>query len=103
VRAAHALGAGVPVQVEVETPGELTDALAAGAASILLDNFSLEQMREAVRIADGRAALAVSGGVTPDTIRAIAETGVHRISVGALTKHVMAIDFSLRFTTPDAP
>jgi nicotinate-nucleotide pyrophosphorylase (carboxylating) len=103
VRAAHALGAGVPVQVEVETPGELTDALAAGAASILLDNFSLEQMREAVRIADGRAALEVSGGVTPDTIRAIAETGVHRISVGALTKHVMAIDFSLRFTTPDAP
>lgn len=99
VRAAQALGAGVPVQVEVETLRELTDALAAGAASILLDNFSLEQMRAAVRIADGRAALEVSGGVTPDTLRVIAETGVHRISVGALTKHVTAIDFSLRFNT----
>ncbi|RQR31484.1 carboxylating nicotinate-nucleotide diphosphorylase [Burkholderia sp. Bp9143] len=99
IRAAHALGAGVPLQVEVETLSELAEALAAGAGSILLDNFSLEQMREAVRIADGRAELEVSGGVTPDTLRAIAETGVHRISVGALTKHVTAIDFSLRFST----
>ncbi|WP_269510743.1 carboxylating nicotinate-nucleotide diphosphorylase [Burkholderia sp. IMCC1007] len=103
VRAAQALGAGVPVQVEVETLRELAEALAAGAASILLDNFSLEQMCEAVRIADGRAALEVSGGVTPHTLRVIAETGVHRISVGALTKHVTAIDFSLRFLTLAVP
>ncbi|WP_269502263.1 carboxylating nicotinate-nucleotide diphosphorylase [Burkholderia sp. IMCC1007] len=103
IRAAHALGAGVPMQVEVETQGELVEALAAGAVSILLDNFSLEQMCDAVRIAGGRAELEVSGGVTPDTLRAIAQTGVQRISVGALTKHVKAIDFSLRFATLAAP
>lgn len=96
VRAAQVLGAGVPVQVEVETLDELAQALSAEAGAILLDNFSLEQMREAVRINNGRASLEVSGGVTQETLRAIAETGVDRISVGGLTKHVRAVDFSLR-------
>lgn len=95
-RAAEALNAGVPIQVEVETLDELAQALAAGAKSILLDNFSLPQMRQAVTLNDGRAELEVSGGVSPDALRAIAETGVSRISAGSLTKHVRAIDFSLR-------
>ncbi|MDN4576246.1 nicotinate-nucleotide diphosphorylase (carboxylating) [Pandoraea cepalis] len=97
VRAAQALGAGVPVQVEVETLAELNEALAAGATAILLDNFSLDAMREAVDVTAGRAELEVSGGVTEDTLRAIAETGVDRISLGKLTKNVTATDFSLRF------
>jgi nicotinate-nucleotide pyrophosphorylase (carboxylating) len=97
MQAVQALNAGVPVQIEVETLGELREALAAGATAILLDNFSLASMREAVRVAAGCAELEVSGGVTPDSLRAIAETGVHRISVGGLTKHVRAVDFSLRF------
>lgn len=65
--------------------------------SLLIDNFSIEAMREAVRITAGRAALEVSGGVTEETLRTIAETGVDRISLGKLTKNVRAIDFSLRF------
>ncbi|WP_017235086.1 carboxylating nicotinate-nucleotide diphosphorylase [Pandoraea sp. B-6] len=97
LRATQALGAGVPVQVEVETLDELQEALAGGAASILLDNFSIEAMREAARVTAGRAELEVSGGVTEQTLRTIAETGVNRISLGKLTKHVRAIDFSLRF------
>ncbi len=97
IRAALALGAGVPVQVEVETLAELNEALAAGATAILLDNFSLDAMREAVDVTAGRAELEVSGGVTEDTLRAIAETGVVRISLGKLTKNVTATDFSLRF------
>ncbi|WP_449414410.1 carboxylating nicotinate-nucleotide diphosphorylase [Pandoraea soli] len=97
IRAAQALGAGVPVQVEVETLAELNEALAAGATAILLDNFSLDAMREAVDVTAGRAELEVSGGVTEDTLRAIAETGVDRISLGKLTKNVTATDFSLRF------
>ncbi|ABO57250.1 carboxylating nicotinate-nucleotide diphosphorylase [Burkholderia vietnamiensis] len=97
LRATEALGAGVPVQVEVETLDELKEALAGGAAAILLDNFSIEAMREAVRVTAGRAELEVSGGVTEQTLRTIAETGVDRISLGKLTKNVRAIDFSLRF------
>jgi nicotinate-nucleotide pyrophosphorylase (carboxylating) len=97
IEAAGALGANVPIQVEVETLDELEDALAAGAAAILLDNFSLKQMREAVRINQRRAELEVSGGVTPETLRDIAKTGVDRISIGGLTKHVKAVDLSLRF------
>lgn len=97
IRAAQALGAGVPVQVEVETLDELHAALSAGASAILLDNFSLDAMREAVRVTAGRAELEVSGGVTEQTLRSIAETGVDRISLGKLTKNVRAIDFSLRF------
>lgn len=96
LRAADALGAGVPVQVEVESLAELEEALAAGAVSILLDNFTEPMMRDAVRINQGRAVLEVSGGVNADTIRRFAQTGVDRISVGALTKDVRATDYSLR-------
>jgi nicotinate-nucleotide pyrophosphorylase (carboxylating) len=84
------------VQIEVETLAQLEEALTAGAEMILLDNMDLAQLREAVRINQGRAKLEASGGVNLDTVRAIAETGVDRISVGALTKDVRAIDLSLR-------
>lgn len=96
---AAAKNKGVPVQVEVETIEQLLEALASGAKSILLDNFSLEQMREAVSIIkDGKfdAVLEASGGVNRETVSAIAQTGVHRISIGGLTKFVKATDFSLR-------
>ena len=85
------------VQIEVESLAELETALAAGARMILLDNFSLDMMREAARINAGRAVLEASGNVTLETIRGIAETGVDRISVGALTKDVKALDLSMRF------
>jgi nicotinate-nucleotide pyrophosphorylase (carboxylating) len=88
---------GTMVEVEVETLLQLEEALRAGATLILLDNFSLERMREAVRVAGGRAELEASGGVELATVRGIAETGVHRISIGSLTKDVKAIDLSLRF------
>jgi nicotinate-nucleotide pyrophosphorylase (carboxylating) len=94
--AAFALNAGVPVQVEVETLAQLETALAHRAESVLLDNFTLDMMRDAVRIASGRAVLEVSGGVNFDSVRAIAETGVDRISIGALTKDLRATDFSMR-------
>ena len=84
------------IQVEVETLAQLDEALAAGATSVLLDNFEPAAMREAVRVTAGRALLEVSGGVNIETIRTFAETGVDRISVGALTKDVRATDFSLR-------
>ncbi|ROP59775.1 nicotinate-nucleotide pyrophosphorylase [carboxylating] [Enterobacter sp. BIGb0383] len=87
----------VPVEVEVETLDELRDALHAGADIIMLDNFDTAQMREAVRITNGQAQLEVSGNVTADTLREFAETGVDFISVGALTKHVRALDLSMRF------
>ncbi|WP_312265167.1 carboxylating nicotinate-nucleotide diphosphorylase, partial [Mixta calida] len=87
----------VPVEVEVETLNELEQALAAGADIVMLDNFSVEQMREAVSINQGRALLEVSGNVTDQTLRSFAETGVDYISVGALTKHVRALDLSMRF------
>lgn len=89
--------AGVWIQIEVETLDQLREALAAGARMILLDNMDLEQMREAVKISSGRAQLEASGGVTLDHVRAIAETGVDRISIGGLTKDIKAVDFSLRF------
>jgi nicotinate-nucleotide pyrophosphorylase (carboxylating) len=85
------------VQVEVETLAQLQEALAAGAKLILLDNFTLPRMREAVAIAGGRAELEASGGVEFATVREIAETGVHRISVGSLTKDIKAVDLSMRF------
>lgn len=87
----------VPVEVEVESLDELTQALAAGADIVMLDNFTVEQMREAVKQTDGRALLEVSGNVTDETLRIFAETGVDYISVGALTKHVRALDLSMRF------
>ena len=93
---AFALGAGVEIQVEVEGLEQLGEALAAGATSVLLDNFTLQQMRDAVAVADGRALLEVSGGVTLEQIREIAATGVDRISIGALTKDVRAVDYSMR-------
>lgn len=86
---------GVPVQVEVETLNGLHEALDAGADSILLDNMSPELMREAVAITAGRATLEASGGVTLDTIRTIAETGVDFISIGALTHSARSLDVSL--------
>ncbi|WP_426112749.1 carboxylating nicotinate-nucleotide diphosphorylase [Massilia sp. PWRC2] len=94
--AAAALGAGKPVQIEVETLAQLREALASGAVSVLLDNFELGQMREAVALNGGKALLEASGGVTLASVRAIAETGVDRISIGGLTKDVKATDYSLR-------
>ncbi|MBV4365739.1 carboxylating nicotinate-nucleotide diphosphorylase [Erwinia phyllosphaerae] len=87
----------VPVEVEVESLDELNQAIDAGADIIMLDNFSVEQMQEAVCQTDGRALLEVSGNVTDETLRTFAETGVDYISVGALTKHVRALDLSMRF------
>jgi len=85
------------IQVEVESLDELRVALAAGATMILLDNFTLAMMRDASALNAGRAVLEASGNVTLETIRGIAETGVDRISVGALTKDVKALDLSMRF------
>ncbi len=96
MQAALALNAGVTIQIEVEDLQQLQDALEAGAQSVLLDNFSLEMMREAVALNNGRALLEGSGGVNRDSVRAIADTGVDRISIGGLTKDVRATDYSLR-------
>jgi nicotinate-nucleotide pyrophosphorylase (carboxylating) len=93
---AAALKAGVPVQIEVESLTEMQLALDAGATSILLDDFSLADMRLAVALNQGRALLEVSGGVDLAAIREIAATGVDRISVGKLTKDLHAVDLSLR-------
>lgn len=97
LQAAHALNTGLPIQIEVETLDQLAQALNAGALLVLLDNFDLETLRQAVALNRGRAVLEASGGIHLDTIRAVAETGVNRISVGSLTKDVRAIDFSMRF------
>ena len=94
--AARELDAGVTIQVEVEDLEQLNEALAAGATSVLLDNFSLDMMRAAVGIAAGRALLEASGGINADSVRAIAQTGVDRISIGSLTKDIRATDYSLR-------
>lgn len=87
----------VPVEVEVESLEELDAALKAGADIIMLDNFTIDQMREAVKRTAGQARLEVSGNVTLETLREFAETGVDFISVGALTKHIRALDLSMRF------
>ncbi|UCV00200.1 carboxylating nicotinate-nucleotide diphosphorylase [Acidovorax radicis] len=84
------------IEIEVETLEQLTEALNAGAKMVLLDNMPLAQLREAVRINAGRAILEISGGVTLDGLRELAETGVDRISIGTLTKDVKATDFSMR-------
>lgn len=94
--AARALNAGVSIQIEVENLDELQQALDAGATSILLDNFTTDMMRDAVAMTAGRAVLEASGGVNRDSVHAIAETGVDRISIGALTKDLKATDYSLR-------
>jgi nicotinate-nucleotide pyrophosphorylase (carboxylating) len=96
VKAAQALNSGVDIQVEVENFAELKEALDAGAKSILIDNFTTEQMREAVAFTNGRALLEASGGIDLDQMRAIAATGVDRISLGKLTKDIKAVDFSMR-------
>ncbi|HET7774754.1 MAG TPA: carboxylating nicotinate-nucleotide diphosphorylase [Azospira sp.] len=85
------------IQVEVENLQELQQALDAGATMVLLDNMSLADMSQASRIAAGKAVLEASGGVSLETVRAIAETGVDRISIGGLTKDVQALDLSMRF------
>lgn len=97
LRAAQAVAARAAfVEIEVETLAQLREALDAGARMVLLDNMPLPMLREAVALNAGRAVLEISGGVTLDSLRALAETGVDRISVGALTKDVKATDFSMR-------
>lgn len=86
-----------PVEVEVESLAELEQALAARADIVMLDNFDIPMMQEAVRLNQGRAKLEVSGNVTLDTLAGYAATGIDFISVGALTKHVRALDLSMRF------
>lgn len=97
LRHAAEVAAGVPIQIEVETLAQIEEAISAGATLILLDNFDVAGLREAVRITAGRATLEASGGVTLASVRAIAETGVQRISVGSLTKDIHAADLSMRF------
>lgn len=103
VAVARQLHANMPLQVEVESITEMRTALAAQADRLLLDNFSLEWLREAVALntaeGDPPAELEASGGLTLDEISAVANTGVDYISVGALTKNVRAIDLSMRFHT----
>ena len=88
---------GTLIEIEVENLGQLQEAIDAGAHRILLDNFTPEELRKAVSIADGKVELEASGGIDLDNIAQFAETGVDFISIGALTKHVQAIDLSLRF------
>lgn len=97
MKRALAIAHGAWIQIEVENLQQLTEALAAGATMILLDNMGPEQMREAVKISAGRAQLEASGGITLANVREIAETGVDRISIGALTKDIKATDLSMRF------
>jgi nicotinate-nucleotide pyrophosphorylase (carboxylating) len=96
LQAARALQAGVTLQIEVEDLDELQQALAAGADNVMLDDFTLDDMRRACAMNAGRAVLEVSGGVDLDSIRRIAATGVDRVSVGKLTKDISAVDLSLR-------
>jgi nicotinate-nucleotide pyrophosphorylase (carboxylating) len=91
----RAAGTGLPIEVEAETLDDVREAVAAGAEQILLDNMSPALMREAVELVDGKATLEASGGVTLDTVREIAETGVDFISVGALTHSARSLDVSL--------
>lgn len=98
VQAAHKIAPGKPVEVEVESLEELQQALDAGADIIMLDELSLDDMRQAVAITQGRAKLEASGGVNETTLRAIAETGVDYISIGTLTKDVKAVDLSMRLS-----
>lgn len=89
--------AGISIQIEVENMTQLEEALNAGAKLILLDNFSLSRMREAVQFTAKQAALEASGGITLESVRLVSETGVDRISIGSLTKDVKAVDLSMRF------
>lgn len=96
-QARAAVATGISIEIEVENLNQLREALNAGATRVLLDNFDLKGLAAAVRETAGQATLEASGGITLDNIHAIAETGVDYISVGSLTKHVRAIDLSLRF------
>ena len=98
VEAAHRIAPGKPVEIEVENLAELRLALDAGADIIMLDELSLDDMREAVRLTAGRAKLEASGGINDDTLRVIAETGVDYVSIGAMTKDVKAVDLSMRLS-----
>lgn len=98
INAAHKIAPGKPVEVEVESLDELKQALDAGADIIMLDELSLDDMREAVRLNAGKAKLEASGGVNESTLRVIAETGVDYISIGAMTKDVKAVDLSMRLS-----
>lgn len=100
IRAARSAQPALPLIVEVETLAELEDALAEGCDRILIDDFDAAMRREAVRIANGRIPLEVSGGVDLESVRAIAEDGVDCISIGGLTKHVRAVDLSLKLGPP---
>lgn len=97
IHTAKQLHPGKPIEVETESLQELREAIDAGADIIMLDNFTTDMMREAVKINAGRAALENSGNVTLQTLREYAQTGVDYISVGALTKHIKALDLSMRF------
>lgn len=97
IAAAKTTAPGKPIEIEVESLDELTLAISAGADRVMLDNFSLDALREAVAIAAGRSELEASGNVNEQTLRAIAETGVDFISIGALTKAVTPLDLSMRF------
>ncbi|OCR21962.1 nicotinate-nucleotide pyrophosphorylase [Pseudomonas syringae] len=98
ISAAHKIAPGKPVEIEVESLSELRQALDAGADIVMLDELSLDDMREAVTINAGRAKLEASGGINDQTLRVIAETGVDYISIGALTKDVKAVDLSMRLS-----
>ncbi|HAN68092.1 MAG TPA: carboxylating nicotinate-nucleotide diphosphorylase [Halieaceae bacterium] len=96
VREAHKVAPGKPVEVEVETMAELEQALGAGADRVMLDNFTLQAMRDAVALVAKRLELEASGNITETTLRSVAETGVDFISIGALTKDTRALDLSMR-------
>ncbi|KTC39655.1 nicotinate-nucleotide pyrophosphorylase [Pseudomonas sp. ABAC21] len=98
VAAAHKIAPGKPVEIEVESLEELREALDAGADIIMLDELSLDDMREAVRLNGGKARLEASGGINESTLLPIAETGVDYISIGAMTKDVKAVDLSMRLS-----
>lgn len=99
VAEAHRIAPGKPVEVEVENFAELNQALQANADIIMLDNFSVDDMKKAVAMTAGRAKLEASGNITSETLVTIAETGVDFISIGGLTKHCRAVDLSMRVTT----
>lgn len=98
INAAHKIAPGKPVEIEVESLAELREALDAGADIVMLDELSLDDMREAVRLNAGKAKLEASGGINDDTLLVIAETGVDYISIGAMTKDVKAVDLSMRLS-----
>ena len=98
ISAAHKIAPGKPVEIEVESLAELKEALAAGADIIMLDELSMDDMREAVRLNAGKAKLEASGGINESTLLPIAQTGVDYMSIGAMTKDVKAVDLSMRLS-----